>query len=119
MYVITDSDMIGNTDSTSQNATFAYHHAPGDTHTRHNGRALTHLYVVADLNQVIDYYTAGYCGITNRAPVYCGCCPNLNIIPNSQAAELGNPDPAPLFVGVAKAITAQHCPALDKAALAD
>src|SRR5690606_7107348 len=85
-----------------------------------DNRMFTDLYIVRNLNQIIQLYALPYDGRTHRSPINYGIRTNFNIILDNHITNLTNlVIGAILLGGKPKAVAANNCPRMDDNPLAD
>lgn len=116
---VADRDVTSEDARAADDTVTAKGNGTGDDAVTGNNRVCTNMYIVADLNQIIELHTIFQHGIADCTAINRGIGTNIDIVTDSYPAELGNGFPAAAGMGIAKAARADHGTAIDKYPLAD
>jgi hypothetical protein len=86
----------------------AYGSAARNAGAAGHGGVFAHPHVVADLDQVVELDAVFEHSILQRAAVYAGIGPDLDVVTDQHTAQLLDLDPLPVMQGKAKTVGAYH-----------
>src|SRR3990167_5694509 len=94
--------------ATGEHAMLADLGAAGNTHAGGHGGVIANLYVVSDLDLVIELHTVTDHGIGQGSAIHSSVHTDLHIVADQYATDLGNLVPDTFGVGKAKAFAADN-----------